>query len=74
MRLIQIKANYELFYFIWKETSHKPLKVAAIKKPFPNLYIIDITYFDKCFLFRIITGRYYFYTNISLPRGSVQAP
>ena len=40
--------------------SHKPLKVAAAKKSFPNVYIIDWTCFDECFLFHVITRRHYF--------------
>ena len=31
---IQSKAHYNFFYSVWKETSHKPLKVAAAKKSF----------------------------------------
>ena len=38
------------------------------------MYIIDTTCFDECFLFPVITGRRYFYTNLSLPRGLVQSP
>ena len=47
-------------YFVWNETSHKPLKVAAAKKSFPGVYIIDTTCFDKFFLFHVMTGRHYF--------------
>ena len=35
-RLIQTKANCKIFYSVWKETSHRPLKVAAAKKSFPR--------------------------------------
>ena len=63
------KVYYKLFYSVWKEMSHKPLKVAAAKKYFSSLYP---TCFDECFLFHAITGRHYFYTNLSLPRGLVQ--
>ena len=56
-------------FLLWKEMSHKPLKVAAAKKYFSSLYP---TCFDECFLFHAITGRHYFYTNLSLPRGLVQ--
>ena len=68
-RLIQTKVYYKLSYSVWKETSHKPLKVAAAKKYFPNVYIIDTTFFDKCFLFYVITRRHYFFTNLLLPKG-----
>ena len=37
-----------------------PLTAAAAKKPFPSVYIFDTTCFDKCFLFRVVTGRHYF--------------
>ena len=68
-RLVQTKVYYKLSYSVWKETSHKPLKVAAAKKYFPNVYIIDTTFFDKCFLFHVITRRHYFFTNLLLPKG-----
>ena len=58
-RLIQTKVYYKLFCSIWKETSHKPLKVAAAKKIFPKCVIIDKTCFDECILFCVITGRHY---------------
>ena len=57
---IQTKVHCKLFYSAWKETSHKSLKVAAAKKFFPSVYIIDKTCFDKCFLFHVMTGiRFY---------------
>ena len=34
--------------------------VAVAKKSFPSLYIMDITCFDECFLFRVITRRHSF--------------
>ena len=73
-RLIQTKVSYKLFYSLWKETSHKPLKVAAAKKSFQSVYIIDTTCFDECFLFYMVTGSSIFYTNLSLPCGLVQPP
>ena len=65
IRLIQIKVYYKLFYSVWKETSHKPLKVTTAKITFPNMYIIDRTCFDLCFLFHVITGRHYFLRKFS---------
>ena len=59
-RLEQTKQYYRLCYFVWKETSHKPIKVATAKMSFPSEYIIDTTYFNECFLFHLITGRHYF--------------
>ena len=57
-----------------KETYQKPSKVAPTKKYFPSVYTTDTTCFDECFSFHLITGRYYFYTNLSLLRGLVQPP
>ena len=39
-----------------------------------EVYIIDTTCFDECFLFYLITGSSIFYTNLSLPWGLVQLP
>ena len=57
----------QAFLFCLKQTSHKPLKVAAAKKSFRSMYIIDTAYFDECFLFHLITGNTIFYTNLLLP-------
>ena len=65
IRLIQIKVYYKLFYSVWKETSHKPLKVTTAKITFPNMYIIDRTCFNLRFLFHVITGRHYFLRKFS---------
>ena len=65
IRLIQIKVYYKFFYSVWKETSHKPLKVTTAKITFPNMYIIDRTCFDLRFLFHVITGRHYFLRKFS---------
>ena len=40
----------QAFYSVWKETSHKHLKLAAAKKSFPSVYIINKTCFGECFL------------------------
>ena len=65
IRLIQIKVYYKRFYSVWKETSHKPLKVTTAKNTFPNMYIIGRTCFDLCFLFHVITGKHYFLRKFS---------
>ena len=60
-RLLQTKVYYKLYCSVWKETSHKHLKVATAT--FVRVYIIDIigtTCFGDCYLFHIITGRHYF--------------
>ena len=54
--------------------SYKPLKVAAAKKLFPSVFIIDTTCSNKCFSFHVITANSIFYTNLSLPRDVVQLP
>ena len=59
-KFIRTKVYYKLFYSVWKEASHKPLKVAAVKKSFPSMYIIGKNYSNLCFLFHVITGRHYF--------------
>ena len=48
-RLMQNK-EYDKFFFVSKEACHKPLKVAAAKKSFQGLFIIDTTCFDEYFL------------------------
>ena len=59
-RLKQTKVCHMFSYFIWKETTHKPLKVAAAKSLFASVYIIGTTCFDECFSFYVITKRYFF--------------
>ena len=56
-RLQQTKVYHTFSYFVWKETTHKPLKVGAAKTVFPSVYVICTTCFDECFLFYVITGR-----------------
>ena len=68
-RLIQTKAYYKLFYSIWKEAFHKPLKLRAAKKSVPSVYIIDKTCFDECFFFHIITGKIYFLQKYSVTQS-----
>ena len=59
-RLKQTKIYHTFSYFVWKETTHKPLKVAAAKSLFSSVYIIGTTCFDECFSFYVITKRHYF--------------
>ena len=77
--------SYAVRQFLWKliilcslgaltETSHKPLKVEAAKKSFPGVYIIDTTCFDECFLFHVMTGRYYFQNKSIVTQRLVQRP
>ena len=59
-RLKQTKVCHAFSYFVWKETTHKPLKVAAAKSLFSSVYIIGTTCFGECFSFYVITKRHYF--------------
>ena len=59
-RLMQTKVYHKRFYSIWKEASHKLLKVAAVKKYSSSVYIVNSNCFDKCFLFHVITRKHYF--------------
>ena len=61
-RLEQTKVCHAFSYFIWKETTHKPLKVAAAESLIFSVYIIGTTCFDECFSFYVITKRHYFLT------------
>ena len=59
-RLKQIKVYHTFSYFVWKETTQKPLKVAAAKTLFSSEHVIGTTCFDKYFLFYVVTGRHCF--------------
>ena len=67
-RLKQTKVYHTFFYFLLKETIHKPLKVVAGKTHFSSVYVIGTIYFDECYLFYVTTGRRYFtfYSEIAL--------
>ena len=54
-KLNQIKACHVLFYVTWKETTHKPLKLAAAKRLFSSVYIIGTTCFNECFSVYVLT-------------------
>ena len=57
-----------VFYFVWKETSHKPLKVATAETFFPSVYTIGTACFHECFLFHVITERHILYKFIDTQR------
>ena len=59
-RLKQTKVFHAFSYFIWKETAHKPLKVAPTNSLFSSVYVIGATCFGKCFSFSVITKRHCF--------------
>ena len=52
------QSTLHLFYSVWKETTHKPPKVATAKNIFSSVYVIGGVYINKCFLFHVITGRH----------------
>ena len=58
-RLIHTKLYYKCFYSVWKDTSHKPSKVVAVKAFLPSVYVIRTAFFDECCLFHVIIGRHY---------------
>ena len=59
-RLKQTKVCHAFSYFVWKETTHKPLKVAAAIILFSCVYVIGTACFGQCFSFSVITKRHYF--------------
>ena len=63
-RLVQTRVYDNLFYYISKEASHKTLNLATAKKSFPSVFIIDVTCFDECFLFHVMTENSIFFTQI----------
>ena len=65
-RLIQAKLYDKLLYSLEEETFHKLLKVAAAKKSYRTMYIIDKTYFHECSLVHVIIGRNYFLYKFSI--------
>ena len=59
-RLKQTKVCHAFSYFVWKETTHKHLKVAAAIILFSSVYVIGTACFGQCFSFSVITKRHYF--------------
>ena len=55
-------------FLLWRETTHKPSKVAAGKTLFSRMYIIGTTCFNKCFLFCRITEDITFHQSLYLHR------
>ena len=58
-RLKKTKVYHAFSYFPWKETTHKPLNMAAAKTFVSNVYVIGPNCFNECLLFYVITGRHY---------------
>ena len=60
-RFKQTKICHAFSYFVWKEKTHKPLKVQpAANILFSSVYVIGTACFDECFSFSVITKRHYF--------------
>ena len=59
-RVKQTKVCHAFSYFVWKETTHKTLKVVAANSLFSSVYVIGTTCFDECFSFSVITKKHYF--------------
>ena len=56
-RLEQTNVCHAFFHFVWKETTHKPLKVTAARTLFSGMYDIATTCFNECFLLYVIPDR-----------------
>ena len=48
-KLIQTKVYYNVCYFVWEETTYKPLQIAAIKSLFTSMYVTGKNCFNNCF-------------------------
>ena len=59
-RLKQSKVCHAFSYFVRKEATHKPLKVAAANSLFSSVFVTGTICFDECFSFYVITKRHYF--------------
>ena len=47
--LEQTKVYHSFSYLVWKETTHKPLKVAAVKTLFSNVYVYSYNFLRGMF-------------------------
>ena len=56
-------------YPVLKEVSHKPLKIAAAKKSFPSVFIINTTCFDEGFSFHVINANSIFTQSYRYPEA-----
>ena len=73
-RLKHTKVCHMFSYFIWKTTTHKPLKVPTAKSLFSSMYIIGTTCSNECFSFYVITKRHYFSWKFIVTLILFQAP
>ena len=58
-RFMQTKV-YMSFFTMSEKKNSQTFKIAAAKSFFSNVYVIDTTCFDECFLFHVSTRSYYF--------------
>ena len=65
-RLEQTKVYHAFSHFVWKETTHKPLKVAAARTLFSSVYVITTTCFDECFYSMWYLKKIVFHESLSL--------
>ena len=54
--------------------THKPSKAAAAKMVLSSVYVADATCFEECFLFHVITGRRYFFSEFVVTVRFFQPP
>ena len=54
------RSKYTTSFFTLSEMTNKPSKVATAKSSFLEENVIEAIYFDKCFLFHVITVRHCF--------------
>ena len=72
-RLVQTKVYCKTFYSVWKVTTRKTSNMAATRNVHSNLYVIDTTCFNGCFLIQVITGRLIFYKSLLLEYSNCYA-
>ena len=65
-RLKQTKVYHTFSHFVWKETTHKPLKLVAARTLFSSVYVVFTACFDECFLFFVIPERHCFSRKFSV--------
>ena len=68
------KYTTSFFYSLSKETTHKPLKVAATKNFSSSVHVVDTTCFDECFLSHLITESHCFFQKSVVTLRFLQLP
>ena len=57
-----------------RHTNLQKKQLEKKKKKISNVYVIDGTSFDECFLFQVVTGRHYFWQKFVLTLRFFQPP